>query len=295
MKLETQNPTFTILGTPKPSSGSGYMLFKDIDDTEHLVPPRELSSIQIGDNIGDGLTEKFGIRAVGMNVKFTYGNKEYYFRANLSEFIKALHLTSQGFTIDARDLLKPWDIKRKLPLPYALGDNVAYKGLYMGLWEPDQKLGTIFNVFAAPEDLFSRERNSYDLLLQDAVTEISKLSNWHGHDGAQYIIEDDLKDFGQEHMGPWIHPGILLAKLYKPELLSPYLREFLLKTNKHEDHKYVAFSKYTIGDGRVIESGWKTVILDVNKQKNFESSTIKVGRVRPVRLEPYEMQTLPKV
>src|SRR5690606_25593004 len=65
-----------------------------------------------------------------------------------------------------------------------IGELVAGEGVYLGTYAPKDRdgisLSKTFNVFAAPEDLPGVHQ------YVGAVAEISKLKNWHGHDGEAF-------------------------------------------------------------------------------------------------------------
>jgi hypothetical protein len=76
---------------------------------------------------------------------------------------------------------------------YVPGKMVQGKGIYIGAWTPEDRdfrsLGKTFNLFAAPEDL-SNIRHDFE----DTVLKISRLDNWHGHDGVYIESDTDLYD-----------------------------------------------------------------------------------------------------
>ena len=102
-----------------------------------------------------------------------------------------------------------------------IGDYIEGKGIYCGKWVPKDRtgksLGTIFNLFAAPEDIGILKS------FNDAVKSVATLRNWHGHDGydheagdrnPQEKLYDDLRS--GNYKGEWfIPPKDVLEKLYK--------------------------------------------------------------------------------
>lgn len=86
------------------------------------------------------------------------------------------------------------------------GDLIPGQGIYLGRYKPKDrnyvKLGKVFNVFAAPEDLPAAMK------YPDAVAYIAELKEWHGFDGTHYLNDGEiyaaLKDGSYD--GGWIIP-----------------------------------------------------------------------------------------
>jgi hypothetical protein len=114
-----------------------------------------------------------------------------------------------------------------------IGQQTA-DGIYIGQYEA-KSLGKIFNVFAAPQNLFEPEiyqglgrYGTYDAM----VSRISKLKNWHGFDGTDYataeVIHQALKE--DSYKGGWVIPTCEMLK----ENLK-HIKQALMKVDAHND------------------------------------------------------------
>lgn len=89
--------------------------------------------------------------------------------------------------------------------------HIDGRGIFLGIWEPKDGNGNSlkkkFNVFAAPENL--RHGFTYD----QAVSHISGLRGWHGHDGADYANDTALYEALQKdaYDGGWFMPPVELV------------------------------------------------------------------------------------
>jgi len=77
-----------------------------------------------------------------------------------------------------------------------IGQTVAGKGIYMGVWEPKDRGGNSltkkFAVYAAPEDLTDESGRKLVATFQDTARRITALRNWHGHDGGDFADDAAL-------------------------------------------------------------------------------------------------------
>ena len=128
--------------------------------------------------------------------------------------------------------------------PDDIGKDIKGEGIYLGTYAPVDRDGVslkkVFNVFAAPDDLFIKETRQVHkkakglrglfgatvvenetkyieiFTYEDAVKYVAGLKSWHGHDGANHATDKELytaiKD--STYNGGWIIPtrDILLGK-----------------------------------------------------------------------------------
>jgi hypothetical protein len=102
---------------------------------------------------------------------------------------------------------------------YEIGQTVAGKGIYAGVWEPKDRngrsLGKKYNIFAAPEDLVDSSGTKVLLTFKNAAKEVGKLKNWHNYNGL--VVPDRAIDAGYEaylyetlkgnkYKGEWVIP-----------------------------------------------------------------------------------------
>jgi hypothetical protein len=94
---------------------------------------------------------------------------------------------------------------------YETGQLIEGKGVYLGPWEPKDRhgrLGRIFDVYAAPEDL-KGARGDFLQTFNDAVTHVAGLRNFHGHDGGDLASEDAVLEAAYNNpaaLGNWFIP-----------------------------------------------------------------------------------------
>ena len=71
------------------------------------------------------------------------------------------------------------------------GQEIPGKGIFIGTWQPPG-LRQKFNVYAAKEDLTNEagEKELYTYL--GAIKRVSELKDWHGFDGTNYTIDQEL-------------------------------------------------------------------------------------------------------
>lgn len=96
------------------------------------------------------------------------------------------------------------------PPPPAIG-ALTSDGIYVGLWEPSgadgSRLGKIFEIYAAPQDLDDgggRTTMNYDA----ALRRLSSLKSWNGFDGGNYRNDKNLREAlrGGTYHGEWVIP-----------------------------------------------------------------------------------------
>jgi hypothetical protein len=100
---------------------------------------------------------------------------------------------------------------------HAIGELVAGKGVYVGVWEPrdgkGKSLGKVFNIYAAPANLRDESGAKSVFGYNEALSRIAGLKNWHGANGAVYANEDAfyqaLKD--GSYKGEWVLPPYVIA------------------------------------------------------------------------------------
>jgi hypothetical protein len=77
-----------------------------------------------------------------------------------------------------------------------IGQTVAGKGVYVGVWAPKDRdgksLGKTFAVYAAPEDLTDASGKKLVATFKDAARELASKRNWHGADGGEYASDTAL-------------------------------------------------------------------------------------------------------
>jgi len=71
-----------------------------------------------------------------------------------------------------------------------IGQLVENEGIYCGQYK--DRLGRIFNIFAAPEDLTDKEGHKVILTYDKTVKRMAELENWHGHDGTHYANSEKI-------------------------------------------------------------------------------------------------------
>ena len=87
------------------------------------------------------------------------------------------------------------------------GDLMEGQGIYVGKWVY-KKLGLIFNLFAAPQDLTDEMGKKTVFTFRDASQRVSELKQWHGHDGVFFDNEQALLNTLEEgnYKGEWFIP-----------------------------------------------------------------------------------------
>lgn len=116
-------------------------------------------------------------------------------------------------TLDAIRTFREFRDKKHF-LDLGIGENYPGHGIYIGIWEPEdmngEKLGGIFNVFAAPQDLTDKEGAGTILVYEEAVKHVAKLKDWHGCDGADFKTDQDLyRALGNRtYNGEWFIPPL---------------------------------------------------------------------------------------
>lgn len=95
--------------------------------------------------------------------------------------------------------------------------------VYLGKYAPQGILGKAFNVFAAPQDMTAKgflKKKPHSVFLRDGViAAVSKLRNWHGHDGEDYFNDEELhKSLEREtYKGGWVIPPCELLTGSRPD------------------------------------------------------------------------------
>jgi len=76
------------------------------------------------------------------------------------------------------------------PRTLEIGQVVEGKGVYQGTWSPSdsngRSLGKTFDLYAAPEDIRDDSGDNLLMTFNDAVRHVSRLQNWHGHNGGNF-------------------------------------------------------------------------------------------------------------
>jgi hypothetical protein len=93
-----------------------------------------------------------------------------------------------------------------------IGQTIAGKGIYLGVWEPKDREGRSLNrrfaVYAAPEDLKAPSGGNLLKTFRDMAQEVASLRNWHGADGGSFAndaaLYTALKD--GTGVGKWFIP-----------------------------------------------------------------------------------------
>jgi hypothetical protein len=77
-----------------------------------------------------------------------------------------------------------------------IGQTIAGKGIYMGVWQPKDRRGNSLNrkfaVYAAPEDLTDASGQKLVATFKDTGKRMTALRNWHGHDGGDFANDTAL-------------------------------------------------------------------------------------------------------
>lgn len=130
------------------------------------------------------------------------------------------------------------------PVP---GQPVRGKGVYLGVWEPqDQEgrtLGKIFDLYAAPENFLQPNGRSLLMTFNDAVDHVAGLKNFHGHDGARVASEKAVLEAvrsNPEALAKWFIPTkeILHGETVGGDKIQP--------ANLYDSRKIGAFKKTLI-------------------------------------------------
>jgi hypothetical protein len=89
------------------------------------------------------------------------------------------------------------------------GDNVAGEGIFLCTFEM-KHAKRMFNVYAAPEDLTTREYHRAYLSYKNTLARIAELKKWHGHDGGSYKIFREVFDAveNKTYKGEWFIPSM---------------------------------------------------------------------------------------
>lgn len=109
--------------------------------------------------------------------------------------------------------------------PFAVGQLVEGKGIYLGAWKPTDKngesLGKVFDLYAAPENL-SENGDNLLLTFNNAARHVAGLKNFHGHDGGDLASEKDILEAARNNpaaLENWFIPtrGMLDGKKMMPD------------------------------------------------------------------------------
>jgi hypothetical protein len=296
MKLRHSNQShplrqIKVLGQPEKGqpANPGYIVVFDSQDKSRVVDVANIKHICIEENLGEELVEQFGARARGLNLTFKAEDETFNFSTDTNIFMSLLHKAKHGYSFDLTSILNNNHLSRALPLPIKLGDYRAGKGIYMGLWEPEQSLGRIFNVYAATEDLFNSKKDSYNFTFDQAQKELASLRDWQCQNGSNIDISEDISEYSNEELSQWMLPRQLLHKHYSETLLSPYLRTYLIENPEQGARRYIQSTgrhrNELLGNFSDV-----TFYLSTEDQKNYHSPSVNTGRVRPIRLEPYKFR-----
>ncbi len=183
---------------------------------------------------------------------------------------------------------------------YRRGDAVPGKGIYMGAWYPDhgiigEKLGKVFHVFAAPEDLTGKAgtvAGEQLLRYREAVEEVS-IKRWHGHQGSVRVVsEKSLYEAirSGKYQGEWIIPPLALVA---GDSFVPYGLYNLKDTGAFKGSLIVTpGASYYWTSTRA--SGTTSVMMAVRMASGLSSpvSDTEKCRCRPVRLEETKPRSL---
>ncbi len=97
-----------------------------------------------------------------------------------------------------------------------IGDVVEGKGIYIGEWEPigsdGISLGRIFNLYAAPEDIFDNGKR-LNTSFNNMASRVVELKDWNGHDGFNHLTNSSGPDQAlydalstDQYEGEWFVP-----------------------------------------------------------------------------------------
>ena len=159
------------------------------------------------------------------------------------------------------ELLKKEENDQQIP---AIGCWVEDKGIYQGTWEPtDEKgksLGSVFNLYAAPEDLKNIHGKNLLLTFNKAIRHIAKLKNWHGHSGSNLKSVEDIRRAVQsnpEKLSSWFIPNkeilhgydssnkkLQINNLYNNKEEMPKNSEFVTIEKINHAHLYWSCTKH---------------------------------------------------
>lgn len=276
---DTNDGGLKIFGKPSANKAEGYLSFRDDEGIERLYRPSDFSEVRLGEALSKQLQSEFGLRAQNINCSFKVGDRRYYRNAPVFSIKRAFHLASQGYSVDMSPVMTHMDPKRPLPLPYPLYEPIEGKGIYIGLYEANRCLGQIFNVFAAPEDLPNGD-GSYDFKNEeDMQNAIERLQNWHGHDGTRIDQYEPITADNMDQHAQW-HLPFRIMDTYHERHLDPGLINLLRRDTPQTESRF--YYMYTDSDGD---------ITSYSTQENRSSYKYKSKnyRVRPIRLEPYQM------
>lgn len=180
-----------------------------------------------------------------------------------------------------------------------IGDIIPGEGVYLGIWQPKDKsgksLGATFKVFAAPEDLRDAEGRECVFKYEEAVTRISELKNWHGHDGANYkndvALYDAIKNLN--YYGGWfIPPAELLTGM--PEFLSKKTRADNLVTYRNSGAFKGSFNENAVDIFKYPAQYWSSTEMDFRSYKDIVSvADIMQGKEDWRGKNPWELSCRP--
>ena len=99
------------------------------------------------------------------------------------------------------------------PRTLEIGQVVEGKGVYQGTWSPTdsngRSLGKTFDLYAAPEDIRDDSGDNLIMTFNDAVRHVSRLQNWHGHNGGNFENDKAVMQAvrnNPEQLGNWFIP-----------------------------------------------------------------------------------------
>jgi hypothetical protein len=239
MHATSKNAKVKILGKPLTKGCSGGFYLSDTNGALHFYTLGE-ADIELHD---PRTSKKRSVDFRDTNLIITTQRRGQdtpqvtHYKTDTSSFTRALHLITQGYTLDISPILKLTEQQPRHAEAHSKGALIEDEGYYIGLWEPLQKDGfslcELFDVYAAPTDAMQSATKRKLLTHEAAIDFCASAHNWHGHNGLRIRNEDELFDLIQNDpdslSGKWILPPIcLLAKtpLYEDRRYYTYLEHF---------------------------------------------------------------------
>lgn len=298
MDIKNKTARVKIIGKPITKGCAGLLFFTDSAGIIHSHAMTELNISLSPDGVTQRRSIAETIRNIEISIKSGDENNRFHFLSDLPSFMRAIHLVSHGYSVDASPILSPSLAPKKHNYAHTLGEMVEGEGYYLGLWEPLDKdsfsLRLLFDVYAAPTDIMSSPAKAMRLNFNEANTFCANMSNWHGHNGILVPDEDALlhilKTDSDSIEGKWfIPPACLLAPSpeYNDRTYYTYLEKFhshsvLGNSFNSKDslaHYYWSCSKAPVDNGEMFQA------MSIKNDRNTRNLTIhKQISVRPIRL-----------
>ena len=121
---------------------------------------------------------------------------------------KAKDLT-KGLRYPASDFVTSSNVALKMEI----GQVTEGKGIYQGIWLPtdsnDRRLGRVFDLYVAPEDIKDGNDDNLVMTFNDTVRHVAGIRDFHGHNGSNFENDNAVMQAVQnnpEQLRNWFIP-----------------------------------------------------------------------------------------